>query len=775
MTIDAFNRILNQPNLDLDKVLHQDGGNGITLREPLNPPSAWTKFKAALSNVPLLGRLGALQQARQEVESYPVRLGQYQASNRQILAGFVADLRQTYGDHIADMAVRDLNLRDGAPLTARTVSQALQNVGRMQQQYRAMNNMDITRFLESPLAGGTRLPGETDMNGVFLDRGMALNGKSSWQDALGDGAARFITQYVMQCCSELPEHSQGRLDNARIAEFANKALDLYEELLAAPGMTPEKVSHHLNRVADANRGKAVEAKAYEARAREFVIVDRMEHWLDRSNPDSMLRSIAREVAGQMGVPEPPDGVLKSISRNMVEQLSYRTEAMPKEFGCSADASAIINALEPRLQQHVRAAVQEHLQAVQLIGQSTVLGQAGKDRLLQIASTRRIDTVQVREYERMTTSVEQAIRALAQGLPNRDYAPVLQALGGVLDASEHGLDAMKEHGESLWESNSLAGGEFSTQTMALVNELAVGTLSQDQARQLLDVLTGEQGRMLVQGMLHSSDLRMGGQFPMVYAMLTECVALRAGHAPSRALEIAQSVGNDAAPALYQLPPNLALPVLTSARDPDSSPVDGRGVVQGARNGKLVSKTFDPAQVLAQHRDDIIDYVSSRPAGSRPGISQMMEADTGRATFHVNGRRIGGTGIDRTQTLADFRNAFPPGPDGDAMALAVSRCMNQNGINLFFELANGQAFPGKFATFVNHQVVHEARQQPDGSWQIRSTLGCRPNAIGTGGVGEMQELDTDGVALYSLTYTVRPPAQPGGQPAIDVTGSQVVFNF
>ena len=92
MTISDFSKIARQTTAT-DMVVgqrdgQQGGQGGIELRKPLNPPSAWTGFKAALSNVPLLGQLGSLRQARQEVDSYPVKLGEYQASNRQILAGF---------------------------------------------------------------------------------------------------------------------------------------------------------------------------------------------------------------------------------------------------------------------------------------------------------------------------------------------------------------------------------------------------------------------------------------------------------------------------------------------------------------------------------------------------------------------------------------------------------------------------------------------------------------------------------------------------------------
>ena len=45
----------------------------------------------------------------------------------------------------------------------------------------------------------------------------------------------------------------------------------------------------------------------------------------------------------------------------------------------------------------------------------------------------------------------------------------------------------------------------------------------------------------------------------------------------------------------------------------------------------------------------------------------------------------------------------------------------------------------------------------------------------GVGEPQKVDSDGTAMYTLTYRIQPPGQPGGQPTISITDSQVVFDF
>ncbi len=104
------------------------GGEGkLGVREPINAPTGWTKFKAALSHVPLLGKIGSLRQARAEVESYPVRLQQFQVESRQIMTGFVQSLRAEYGEGVATTAMQDVDQTGTTPLTGRSVRTILAN------------------------------------------------------------------------------------------------------------------------------------------------------------------------------------------------------------------------------------------------------------------------------------------------------------------------------------------------------------------------------------------------------------------------------------------------------------------------------------------------------------------------------------------------------------------------------------------------------------------------------------------------------------------------
>ena len=765
MTIDSLNQRLIQPGVNLDQVLGQGANGSIKLTEPLNPPSNWTKFKAALSNVPLLGQLGSLQQARAERDSYPVRLGQYQAGNRQILAGLASDMRAKYGDHIANMAMRDLNHADGAPLTGRAVSALLQGADKAQASYRSWNNQLVTRFLENGLTGGGRGRGETDMIGICLERGMKLDGQNTWQGMVSPNAARFLEHQVREHCKALPEYAQGHLGNEQIAQAAEKALDVYDELLSAPGMTPAKLDEYLAGVPGSKFKEGGQAVANAVR--EQIIMGSIEGPMNRRDPESMLCSVAREVTGRLGRPDLPDAVLKSISGNMVEGLRYRATGLHKELGCGSDAQSIVQALRPRLEEQVRRAVEEHCEALRLIDASPTLSDDAKAGLREIANTRRIDPVQVQAYQ----DVAQAMGGVGDGLRQSNPGACVESLKQALSAFENGLERMKMHGHGMWESNSLSGGDFTYDMLDQMARVAAQSQTQAEAEALLALLTGPEGAQMVAALALSGDMKLSMQCPMLYHALVEAVAVQAGRSAETARGIVDSLGDTPKPTLDQLPAQLARIVVGS--EPE---IDGRGVVDGSRNGKLVSREFDPRQVIDSQRQEISDWVQRDAPGSRPWLSKTMEVDVGRAVYFMQGERIGDTGGAAGPTLERFRASFPEGPDGDAMALAVSRCANQIGINTFFEVNNQAAFPGQIGSFIGGKTTHEAWRNEDGSWSVRSTHASRPNAfVSAEQGGEIQEVQGSGVALYTLTYRIQPPAQPGGQPVTSIVDSQVVYNI
>ena len=768
MNLDALSRNLVRQGTDLDQVLGQGKRNDYELTKPLNPPSNWTHFKAALSNVPLLGQLGSLQQARAERDSYPVRLGEHQASNRQILAGLTTDMRAKYGDHIANMAMRDLNQTDGAPLTGRAVSAMLQSADKALASNRSWNNQHITRFLESGLSGGGRGRGETDMIGLCLERGMKLGGDNpNWQGMVDGKSAKFLERLVRENCKAMPEYSRGQLSNQQIAQAAEKALNLYEaqvaELMKVPGMTKEKVGEFLTKLPDSTfkQGDAGIAK----HLKEMAITDSMTAPMDRRNPESMLCRLAKAATDKAGLPSLPDGVLKSISNNMTEGLSYNIPALQKQLGCAPDAKSTVEALLPRLEAQVARAIDEHIQALKLINDSTTMPPGVKAELLAIADKRRIDPVQVQAY----LDAGQAMRSVAQGLQQGNPGKAIEGLRQSLAAFEDGMQNMKIHGNEMWESGSLSGGDFTYVMLDQMSRVAVSSYTQEQAEALLTLLTGPEGAAMVASLSLSKDTRLSVQSRMVHLALVEAVAVQAGRSADTARNIAKSLGNSPETTLDKVPPTAARLILAPQEETDE-----RGVVRGSPNGNLVSTEFNQQRVIDAQRGTVSDYVSDNGPGSRPWLSKTMEVDVGRATYYMQGQLIGTSGGESAPTLRSFREGFPEGPGGDALALGVSRCMNQNGINAFFEFNNQDAFPGKTVLFTGNKTAHEAWPNGDGSWSVRSTLSTRPNGISDNGV-DIREIQSDGAALYTLTYRIQPPEIEGGQAGISVVDSRVAFEF
>lgn len=777
MTIGEFNSIARQAGAS-SLVVGQQGDQHVALREPLNPPGAWTKFKAALSSVPLLGQLGSLRQARQEVDSYPVKLAQYEVSNRQILAGFVKDLRESYGEHVANMAMRSVDVADGAPLSQRMVKTAIDSAEQAQKQQRAMNNMQVTRFLESPLQGGARLRGEVDMADVFLARNMPLHGQPSWQQALGTEGAKFVSQLTAGLCSSLPEHSRQPLTNEQIASAAQQALDTYQSLLDTPDMTPTRLEGILMR---ANEKAASGHPAVLSRARELVITDRLDAQLSRSNPESMLNRIAQEVQASLrddiaALGLPPPGlnlgpVLKSIANGISETVSFGINELPQQLGCGKDTPSMARALDGALPGKIEAALREHVQALTMIQQSATLTDSQKAELMAIAQTRRMDPVQVQKYEAMAGAFSEAtaaLKAYAQG--GGDPQAVMARLESALARFETDVGAMKEHGATMWEHGSLDGGDMTTVLMQQFADVAAHALSPEDAQALLPLITGAEVATLAQVMQESSDMRTAGQLPIVLMTLLQGVAQRAGQAPQEAEALVKAAFT-APPTgldLDRMRPSLAMALLA---DPERT--DAHGVARHSPNAGLIAPDFDSGAILASNRQGLQDYVNSDPVDGGTGLPKTTLKDMGRATFSLNNERIGGRGEPGGEVQARFQAAFTS--DQAPLARGVARCMNQLGINMFVEFSNKAAYGQDNqvgSALGSGQTQHEAWQQEDGSWLVRSTHTQRPSVVMKPD-GTATEVQSQGLAAYSVTYRVTPPTQPGGEAVITVEDARAAY--
>ena len=109
----------------------QEGGRTwiVIPKSPDAVPSIWTRFKAALSDLPLFNRSAALRAARLEVRA--VALEQHQGPGNVLRTGILTAIRQEVGNDYVNVAAQsmDAKAKDGKakPLTKRRVEKVLGN------------------------------------------------------------------------------------------------------------------------------------------------------------------------------------------------------------------------------------------------------------------------------------------------------------------------------------------------------------------------------------------------------------------------------------------------------------------------------------------------------------------------------------------------------------------------------------------------------------------------------------------------------------------------
>ena len=166
----AISNYLNVANSMIDNnqgdcAVSRDGQTGIQMQEPNKAPSAWTRFKAALSNVPLLGRMECLQQASREVS-------QYVNDNKALLTGLRAELSSLYGNKASELT-KSIKLDESGnkPLTARQVKDMIGTAV----QHAVRNNKAINDFVFAPYE---RYPEDGCSSGNYLaDKCPELSGQ----------------------------------------------------------------------------------------------------------------------------------------------------------------------------------------------------------------------------------------------------------------------------------------------------------------------------------------------------------------------------------------------------------------------------------------------------------------------------------------------------------------------------------------------------------------------------------------------------------------------
>jgi hypothetical protein len=223
-----------------------------------------------------------------------------------------------------------------------------------------------------------------------------------------------------------------------------------------------------------------------------------------------------------------------------------------------------------------------------------------------------------------------------------------------------------------------------------------------------------------------------------------------------------------PGNPKLSPALLLPTMTG----DPGLIDGRGVVDGAKQArKLVDKDFRHEDVRRNQTGSLLEYVREDRIDEELGVGRTMIRDTSGATFHINGRAF--PYGETEPVLQAMKEAFPDTEEGRKMKAAVSQCMSQRGLNDFVLHCTHGAF-GENGNLLGPVLgtTQEAFEQDDGSWIVRSTNVSNPQILDREGHPQV-EFDTRARALYSLSYRITPV--PGGEPTIEIIDSKVAFDF
>ncbi len=650
----------------LDAEFGLDDKNKLEAHEPLKPPSGWTKFKAALSHIPLLGRAGSLRRARTEVQSYPIRLGEHQTTSRQLLAGLVQDLRKEYGAEIADLALKDV--KSDQLLNGHVVMSVFDKAEKLEKSRQSTNNTNLLMFMEAPLQGPSRLRGEKDMNDLFLEHNLPLGSAGSWQDAVGERAASLITKMVQLQVKDHPDYRRGVVSNADFQEAANRALDLYQEVKGM-NLPDEVVNEALDHAI--TQGSSADGMAEKVRHK---LLDHLisSGPLNRRDPESALSVAVKEEAERRDADPLPPEVMKSISNNTSDFLRDRFHRLAEELGTEADVGSVWDALEPALTEKIKQQVAEHYDALEMIQSSDTLSPARKKILLDIAATRRIDTTQVREYEAAAREMEQHATDLKDSLESHDFARVFDALQGIHRAFDQRNGAMMRAGAQMWESKSLSGGETTVQTFEQTIKLAVADMTPEEARKIFEALTSEQGHQALQGILNSSDVMQASVLPVAFYGLADAVGVQSG----MSLEDTQSEVSKLGQRLdtSELPAHLVM--LTVGAD-----TDARGVVPGSRHEKDISPDFQAQTQELKDGKDLIAHMMKDDIDEETGLSETFLKDLPRATFIFNHRLLAqGGDVDKEEAVRTFKEAFrtEQGID-EAAARAVSLVLNQRSIH------------------------------------------------------------------------------------------------
>jgi hypothetical protein len=476
-----------------------------------------------------------------------------------------------------------------------------------------------------------------------------------------------------------------------------------------------------------------------------LILSSAESMLKDNSPASKLNQLAL----QNGVSQ---DLVKTIAQAKLEQVVASISVAPH--------SQLLQ-LQAVLTTKIEAALNEHSVALKALEDSSKLTENQKTELRQIAVFSPLDRTQITQFELLSETLKNPTATESKSQSGL-------AIHAEVIAFENALDVIKQSAAGIWTAGSPMGSD--QRTYALIQQLvfvAVAGLSKNEANTALEKL----GNSLVIGpsLEVVSPTANAVWRPAICKLLQQSLRNQSQNfAELTATDFTSLTLVSTAQA-----PSQQLSTMLTRQDE----IDVRGVTKKATTSSPVSADFRAGVVFSNMRAEILNHIKEEEAEN--GLSATMNKDITRSRFSINGELINAAlinGARKTPALettikTSFNSKLKISGASPETMKAISFCMNQNGINRFNEACTVQAMNGSLAT-ESFNIEHEAWQQADDSWLVRSSYSFKPAVISRDGVNIFTE--GDGIGLYSLTYRITPQAER--EPAqITLEGYTAAYDF
>lgn len=187
------------------------------------------------------------------------------------------------------------------------------------------------------------------------------------------------------------------------------------------------------------------------------------------------------------------GPQSMIAREIVQDFSHHAVQRLDELGLPAEATVeqMLARCRIPLQSRFGHAVREHLEALDMIATDPCLTPSQRRRLRAFARDRRLDPVQLREFQVLARQLKPLLARLAHDVECRGSGEALESLARMQDAFACVHARMAAHAEGLWVAYPFAQPAARAAVFRVCTELVIAEVYDDPilAHGMLVRLTG----------------------------------------------------------------------------------------------------------------------------------------------------------------------------------------------------------------------------------------------------------------------------------------------